>query len=94
MSIGADLIISGVCGCIAVIIFGANGDRRDWMPNWEHNDLSWSYALGVVGSLLLIPAGSLFLVEARRARYRRLDSSRPTSQYSMDVRKPAAHTDI
>lgn len=93
MSVGADLIIAGVCGLISVIIFGANGDRRDWMPNWEHNDLSWSFALAVVGSILLVPAGALFLVEAKRARYRRLESSRPPSQYSMDIRKPA-HTDI
>lgn len=94
LSIGADLIISGVCGTIAVIIFGANGDRRDWMPNWEHNDLSWSFALAAVGSILLIPAGALFLVEARRQRYRRLESSRPASEYHMEMQKPPTHTDI
>lgn len=94
LSIGADLVISGVCGTIAVIIFGANGDRRDWMPNWEHNDLSWSFALAAVGSLLLIPAGALFLVEARRQRYRRLESSRPASEYHMEMQKPPTHTDI
>ncbi|XP_018320526.1 uncharacterized protein LOC108733733 [Agrilus planipennis] len=93
-SIGTDLIIAGICGTIAVIIFGANGDRRDWMPNWEHNDLSWSFALAVVGSLLLLPAGSLFLVEGRRARFRKLRNEDEGSQYGMDVRKPAAHTDI
>lgn len=34
---------------IAVIIFGARGDGRDWMPNWEHNDMGWAYALAVLG---------------------------------------------
>lgn len=93
LSNGANLLIAGFCGLISVLIFGANGDNRDWMPYWQHNDLSWSYAFAVVGSLLLFPAGALFLVEARRARYRRLQQSQPSSQYSMDVRK-SSHTDI
>jgi hypothetical protein len=65
---GANLILSAICGIIAVIIFGARGDGRVWMPNWEHNDISWSYALAVVGSFILLAAGTLFLIEARRFR--------------------------
>lgn len=96
LSNGAMQVLAGVCGFISVSIFGANGDKRDWMPYWQHNDLSWSYGLACVGSLLLIPAGSLFLVEARRARYRQFRSSQPPSQYSMESHKPSAahHTDI
>lgn len=93
MSIGSDLTIAGVCGLIGVCIFGAYGDSRDWMPNWEHNDLSWSFALAAVGTLLLLPAGALFMVEARRFRYRNLEESQQPSHYSMDVRKPS-QTDI
>ncbi|KAF2901380.1 hypothetical protein ILUMI_04808 [Ignelater luminosus] len=93
MSIGADLLIAGVCGLIGVCIFGAYGDSRDWMPNWEHNDLGWSFAMAAVGTLLLLPAGALFMVEARRFRYRNLEESRQPSHYSMDVRKPS-QTDI
>lgn len=63
---GANLTIAAICGIIAVIIFGARGDGRDWMPNWEHNDISWSFALAVVGSFTLLAAGILFLVESRR----------------------------
>ncbi|CAH1961644.1 unnamed protein product [Acanthoscelides obtectus] len=104
LSNGANLVIGGFCGLIAVCIFGANGDNRDWMPYWQHNDLSWSFGFACVGSLLLIPAGVLFLVEAKRVKYRRLrGSSRPTSQYSIEPTqsqaKPSApayphHTDI
>lgn len=65
---GGNLSLAGVCGVIAVIIFGARGDGRDWMPNWEHNDIGWSYALAVVGSFTLIAAGILFLIEGRRHR--------------------------
>lgn len=88
LTIGANLILAGSCGMIAVLIFGANGDNRDWMPNWEHNDLSWSYAFAVIGALLLFPSGALFLVEARKVQYRRLQASRPSSHYDMDIRKP------
>lgn len=88
-----------MCALTAVLIFGCYGDSRDWMPNWEHNDLSWSFALAAIGSLLLFPAGALFLTEARRARYRRLQETRDPShggsqQFNMDVRKGTHSSDI
>lgn len=102
-----ELFFLGACGLLAVCIFGANGDNRDWMPYWQHNDLSWSFAFACIGSILLVPAGCLFLVEARRTRYRRFGNSHPPSQYSMGMgmqpsapspteHKPSAphHTDI
>lgn len=63
--IGSDLVLAAVSGTLAVIIFGARGDGRDWMPNWEHNDISWSYAMAVMGVLFLYIAGILFLIEGR-----------------------------
>ncbi|XP_033208841.1 uncharacterized protein LOC117167778 [Belonocnema kinseyi] len=65
---GAMLTLSGVSGIIAVLIFGGRGDYRDWMPNWQHNDIGWSYALAVIGSFILLASGILFLVEGRRHR--------------------------
>ena len=65
---GAILTLSGIFGLLAVIIFGTRGDGRDWMPNWEHNEISWSYALAVIGSFTLLAAGVLFTVEGRRHR--------------------------
>ncbi|KAK0078619.1 hypothetical protein PV325_002260 [Microctonus aethiopoides] len=67
-AIGANLTLSAICGLISVIIFGARGDSRDWMPDWEHNGLGWSFALAVIGSFVLLASGILFLVEARRHR--------------------------
>ncbi|CAG9863280.1 unnamed protein product [Phyllotreta striolata] len=100
LSNGSILALAGFCGFISVCIFGANGDNRDWMPYWQHNDLSWSFAFGCIGSLLLMPAGALFLVEAKRARYRRFGETTPRmppAQYTMeDPHKATAphHTDI
>lgn len=43
------------------------------MPNWEHNDMGWAFALACIGVVLLMPSGVLFMVEARRERYKRLN---------------------
>lgn len=69
---------------IAVIIFGARGDGRDWMPHWQHNNMGWAFALACIGTLLLFPAGILFMVEARRERYKKLNEigTREASAYS------------
>jgi len=63
--IGFDLMVGGICGTIALIIFGAEGDGRYFMPDWEHNYLSWSFGLAFVGVLLMYVVSVLFLVEAR-----------------------------
>lgn len=60
-----DLFISWFFGFIAVIIFGAMGDNRDWMPHWDHNHLSWSFGLAVVGVVAEFVAAVLFWVEYR-----------------------------
>lgn len=51
------------------------------------------------GSIALLPAGTLFLVEARRTRYRRLNELQAregsvSSGYGMQERKSSHHTDI
>jgi len=63
--IGFHLIAAGVCGTIAIIVFGAEGDGRYFMPDWEHNYLSWAFGLASVGVLLMYVAAVLFLVDAR-----------------------------
>lgn len=65
--------ISALSGTIAVIIFGARGDGRDWMPHWEHNDIGWSYAMAVMGVLFLYISGALYLIEGRRHRRKQND---------------------
>merc|ERR1712183_506662 len=62
---GIDLIVGGVFGTIALIIFGSMGDGRDFMPDWEHNYLSWSFGLAFVGVVMMYVTAVLFLVEAR-----------------------------
>lgn len=58
-------IILGIFTTIAVVVFGIKGDDRDWMPDPEHNFLSWSFGLAVVGAFFNWMASILFLVESR-----------------------------
>ncbi|XP_076325981.1 uncharacterized protein LOC143233537 isoform X2 [Tachypleus tridentatus] len=64
------MLIAGICCTIALITFGARGDGRDWMPDPDHNYLSWSFGLGVVGAFLEYVVSLLFLVESRLAKKR------------------------
>jgi len=83
LTIGSCQVLASLFGFIAVVIFGAKGDSRDWMPGWQNNDMGWSFALGVVGAVMLMPAGVMYMVEARRERYKRLNeiSNREISEY-------------
>jgi len=67
---GIGLIFSGILGTIALIIFGANGDGRDFMPDWEHNNFSWFW-FGLHRSIVLLHRRNpLFIVEGRIMRRR------------------------
>lgn len=73
LTMGAVEVFGSICGFLAVVIFGANGDRRDWMPHWQHNDMGWAFALACIGGVFLMPGGVMYMVEARRERYKRLN---------------------
>ncbi|PRD34907.1 UNVERIFIED_CONTAM: hypothetical protein NCL1_13162 [Trichonephila clavipes] len=66
-------LAAGLFSTIAVITFGANGDERNWMPDPDHNHLSWSFGLAIVGALMEIAAGVLFIVESHLAKHRKVD---------------------
>lgn len=67
---------------IAVVVFGIYGDDRDWMPDPEHNFLSWSFALAVVGCFCHWISSILFLVESR-ILYKR-EIKREQQSFSME----------
>lgn len=68
-------MFAGVFSTFAVITFGAYGDERNWMPDPDHNHLSWSFGLAVIGALMEICAGVLFTVESRLAQRRNQDKN-------------------
>ena len=73
-----------ICGTIALIIFGAKADGRDFMPDWEHNYLSWSFGLGFVGVVFEYVTAILFIVEARIMQ--RKDIARDMKDQEMNMR--------
>ncbi len=62
---GIDLILSGCLGTVAILIFGILGDNEEFMPDAEHNYLSWSFGLAFVGTFFMFVTGVLFMVEVR-----------------------------
>lgn len=92
-------LFSALFGLIACITFGLRGDGRDWMPHWEHNNMGWAFACACFGVCTLFPSGLLYIVEARRERYKQLNEigTREASAYSVgeDIRKyQGGQTDI
>ncbi|XP_023223004.1 uncharacterized protein LOC111624409 [Centruroides sculpturatus] len=61
---------AGILHTIAVIVFGALGDGRDWMPDPDNNYLSWSFGLAAIGAILQLIAAVLFLLESVITRRR------------------------
>jgi hypothetical protein len=83
--IGFDLLVGAACGTIALIIFGAMGDGRNFMPDWEHNYLSWSFGLAFVGVVMMYVTAVLFLVEARIMQRKELArDQQEKQQYPME----------
>jgi len=54
----------GLLGTVSVVVFGALSGSRTWAHEWQFNDLSWAFAVAVIGVVLLHLAGVLFLIEA------------------------------
>lgn len=77
----------GICGAIACIIFGAYGDARFWMPNWEHNNMGYSYWLAVVGTVSSFFGGICFLVESRKHLIKHKKFRQSSADYMMDERR-------
>lgn len=64
------MLFSAVCCTFSVVIFGAMGNREGWMPDPDHNFLSWSFGLGVVGAFFEYVAAVLFFAEWRLVKKR------------------------
>lgn len=50
----------------AVILFSIRGDDRDWMPDPEHNYLSWSIGLAYLGIIPLWISSLIYYLDMRK----------------------------
>lgn len=70
-AIGCLLLVGGISGGIAVLIFASFGNAKDWMPGHDNNFFGWSFIIADVGTTLTVIAGVLFLIEAYVQRKKR-----------------------
>lgn len=83
IGVGVVVLFAAICCTLAVIIFGALGDGRDWMPYPEHNYLSWSFGLGILGAILAYITAILFFVDSFMVRKKNKHSTQRQS-YRME----------
>jgi len=57
--------VSHVMHFLALLVYGINGDNREWMPRPEFNVYSWSYWFELVAAFFLLNASILLLLESR-----------------------------
>lgn len=84
-AIGGILLIGGLLGGIAVIVFACLGNASDWMPGHANNYLGWSFGLGVVGVVTSIVSGVLFFVERHVQVKKRRYLKESQTKFELDV---------
>lgn len=80
------VLVGGISGGIAVIIFASLGNAEGWMPGHTNNYLGWSFALGVIGSVLLLIASALIHVEANVQHKKRKYITESQSKFQLESR--------
>lgn len=59
-----NLLIGGISGAIAVIVFAVLGNQNGWMPGHDNNFFGWSFALACIGVIACLIASTLFFVDS------------------------------
>lgn len=84
--IGYSLLVAGISGSLAVIIFACFGNTKGWMPGHDNNFLGWSFGLAVVGSVLTLIASTLFLVESNIQMKKREYLKESQTRFQLDTK--------
>ncbi|KAF7268119.1 hypothetical protein GWI33_018725 [Rhynchophorus ferrugineus] len=57
------LLVGGLSGGLAVVVFASCANRKGWMPGHDNNFFGWSFALACIGSIAALIASTLFFVD-------------------------------
>ncbi|XP_030750332.1 uncharacterized protein LOC115878105 isoform X1 [Sitophilus oryzae] len=57
------LLVGGLSGAIAVIVFASCANKKGWMPGHDNNFFGWSFALGCIGVVAALIASTLLFVD-------------------------------
>ncbi|XP_046392332.1 uncharacterized protein LOC124160517 [Ischnura elegans] len=85
--IGYCLIVAGISGGIAVIIFASLANGKGWMPDHQNTFLDWSFGMAVVGSFAAVIDAILFLTEAKIQKKKNANIKDSQAQFSMEESK-------
>ncbi|GJQ85637.1 hypothetical protein Trydic_g20186 [Trypoxylus dichotomus] len=78
------LLVGGVCGGIAIIVFVTCANRNGWMLGHDNNFFGWSFILAAVGVVALLVASSLFFVDANIHKKKKKAFKESQSRFAME----------
>lgn len=78
------LLVGGISGAIAVIIFAICANKGDWMPGHDNNFFGWSFALACIGAVACLVASTLFYSEAYIQRRKKRMLKESQSRFEME----------
>lgn len=78
------LLVGGLCGGIAVIVFATLGNRNNWMPGHDNNFFGWSFVLACIGTIACLIAAILFFVDANIHYKKRKYLKESQSRFEME----------
>ncbi|CAH4030796.1 uncharacterized protein LOC123717613 [Pieris brassicae] len=85
------IAVSSAFLLLAVIIFGSNCYRRDWLMYPSFNVLSWSYAFAVIASIFFGLAAIMLFFESRKLYQLRLEAKNLVAQMQHSQPEHALH---
>ncbi|KAF5275565.1 hypothetical protein FQA39_LY06677 [Lamprigera yunnana] len=80
------LMVGGICGGIAVIIFAACANRKDWLPGHANNFFGWSFVMACVGVIAALVAATFFFVEANIHKKKKQNLKESQTRIELDTK--------
>lgn len=78
------LLIGGICGCIAVIVFASCANQNGWMPGHENNFFGWSFILACIGVIACLVSSTLFFVDLYVQKRKKDQSRESQTRFEME----------
>lgn len=81
------LLVGGLSGGIAVVVFACEANKDNWMPGHDNNFFGWSFALACIGVVAALVASTLFFVEGHVQDRKRKQLKNSQMRFEMEHEK-------
>lgn len=78
------LLVGGICGGIAVIVFVTCANTKGWMLGHDNNFFGWSFILAAVGVVAILVASVLFFVDANVHKRKKTAFRESQARFAME----------